>query len=770
MGFVVRLEGTLFEGINDQNIVSQFLNLNQMLAVLGKDLGSRLGLWCTFHRRKIDFSRDLSFKTQFTRQFYDKYMAKFNKKDYFENIYYISGVLKHDDLDDAISEAHELIEKIKTALNEYDPEVLGVYENQNGVMFSEIYEFFGSLINGGFEQIPLNSQDAYTTIASANLHFGNELLEIRAPRRTRYAMLYDLKDFGQTKMMVLNPVLDLPCEFVFTQSFVYIGSIAMQKQIDDQLNKLESVGDLAKSQQTEMIEAKGHLAAGELMFGDYHGALVVYGETPKETVHHAQRCTSRFLNAGGFRFIPATLSAPTTFFSQVPGAKGMPRPFPKATTNLAASFGMYNYAHGKSRGNPIGDGSAIMPLETVAGTLYDFNFHLTDEKTDNIGEKAAGHTLILGKTGTGKTTLQTALLSFAERFDPFIFAVDLDRGMEIWIRALGGSYFALEAGKPTGLNPFQLPDTPKNRDFLYDLVGACLRIQDKELTAEEVNTIKSAVDTVMELDFEHRRFSAMMQIIPETYQENSLRTRLSMWCGEDSRYGWCLDNPTNLFDPEDFWRIGFDCTDILKDNYRPTEPVLAYLFHLKYLMLQKVNRLGGICASIVEEFWHPARYPMTQELILKALKTGRKLGEFMVLVSQSPEDAISVPIFPAIVQQTVTKLLLPNPDAQWEGYSKIGLSQKEFDEFIKLGDKSRTLLIKQSKQSSFAKLALPSEFEDEIAVLSGDAANVYLMQQAMEHCGSERPDDWLPVFQEMRRERKRQRTEKEKGEVTALEM
>ena len=54
-----------------------------------------------------------------------------------------------------------------------------------------------------------------------------------------------------------------------------------------------------------------------------------------------------------------------------------------------------------------------------------------------------------------------------------MFVMDLDRGMEIFIRAIGGSYFALEAGVPTGLNPFQLPDTPGNREFLYSLVGMC---------------------------------------------------------------------------------------------------------------------------------------------------------------------------------------------------------------------------------------------------------------------------------------------------------
>lgn len=80
--------------------------------------------------------------------------------------------------------------------------------------------------------------------------------------------------------------------------------------------------------------------------------------------------------------------------------------------------------------------------------------------------------------------------------------------------------------------------------------------------------------------------------------------------------------------------------------------------------------------SIIEEFWMPANFPMTQSMIKSALKAGRMKGEMMWLTSQSPEDAINCAIFAALVQQTATKILLPNPDAKWEGYKEIGLTEK----------------------------------------------------------------------------------------------
>ncbi|GAL27746.1 ATPase provides energy for both assembly of type IV secretion complex and secretion of T-DNA complex (VirB4) [Vibrio variabilis] len=77
---------------------------------------------------------------------------------------------------------------------------------------------------------------------------------------------------------------------------------------------------------------------------------------------------------------------------------------------------------------------------------------------------------------------------------------------------------------------------------------------------------------------------------------------------------------------------------------------------------------GKLLQTIVEEFWMPANFPLTQEVMKRALKTGRLMNEFMVLSSQSPEDAITCDIFPAIVQQTATKVYLPNPDAEYDAY------------------------------------------------------------------------------------------------------
>lgn len=783
IGLVLKLDGTLFEGINDRIIINQYLNLNTVFSELGKGVEGRLGLWLTLHRRRINFEREMKFHNVFAKQFAKKYMQRFEQGEYFENAYYIAVVLKYTDIDEGKIELHRIKSRLLAGMATYSPEVLSVYflhndekkiklneipdedeqinedeeiirPTEDDILFSEVYEFVGLLANGVQQRIPLSNKDAYTTIAVSDLHFGNEIVEIRCPNQTKFAALYDLKDFGKSKMKALNPLLNLDCEFIFTQSFVYIGRTKAAEKIKAQLNRMEDTGEVFGDEQQDLIDAQNYLSSGSVMFGDYHAALTVYGETAKSADRNSQKVVSAFQGCGAFIWKQANVSAPQTYYSHIFGHKGMPRPFPKSTTNIATSFGMFNYSHGKRHGNPLGDGTSVMPLLTVAGTSYDFNFHFTKEDEDSRGKKIAGHTLILGATGTGKTTLQTALLTFTERFNPYIFALDLDRGMEIWIRAMGGEYFAIETGKPTGLNPFQLPDSEENRSFLYDLVALCGKNEQGTVSAREQEQIKQAVDTLMRVQWEKRNFSNLFACIQDDFtDDNSLKTRLRKWCRDtNGQFAWVLDNETNKFNPDTFYRIGIDLTAILKKDYEPCLPTMMYLFKLKDMLMVRVKQEDGLLATVFEEFWYALKHPVTAEFLVKILKTDRKLGGFAVLVTQSPKDAINSENFATIVEQTPTKILLPNPDATYEGnYELVGLTLKQYEEIVKLDLASRTFAIKQGRQWSMAKLDLYG-FNDEIAVLSGTSANLVKMQEAIAETDNN-PEHWLPVFNKKTRKR-----------------
>ena len=746
----IRLPGMAFESVSAETLENRFDAFNRILSGLALDKGNRLAIWATFRRRRTTFEQTYAFRSKFMQQFSTKYLERFRGIDYYENAFFLTLLLKHDDLSECVTELEELAGSVSKALSVYDPECLTVYEH-NGIMFSETYEFLGELINGVDERMPVTDAAGHEVIPTAWTHFGYDVMELRTDSSTKFATCYDLKDFPQCGWGQFNPLLTMPMEFTLTQSFVFMGTYESQKQIETQIGKLTSVGDKATQQIEELQIAQGDISAREIAFGTYHAALVVYGKTATKAVENGTLMTARSLNECGVRWLQATLSAPITFLSQIPGYSKKPRPIPKSTRNLAASFSMHNYSTGKSRGNPIGDGSALIPLQTVGKGLFNFNFHASRLDEDNTGEKVAGHTLMLGATGVGKTTTQLAMIGFLERFEPKIFALDLDRGMEIFIRNLGGAYFPLKAGVPTGLAPFELPDTPQNRQFLYSLVRACGKDINGKTTAEDNHKIKIAVDAIYQLEnIEDRIFSRLLENISDDGLPNSLATRLSKWCyAADGEYAWALDNvPKTMMDVSTQHRIGFDVTDFLKPNYEPTEPVLAYLFHLKNLMQAR----GGLLVTIVEEFWLPARYQVTRDLILKSLKTGRKIEEFVMLISQSPEDALNCEIVSEILQQTATKIYLPNPDAKWESYEKCNMTRREFDQYKRLEKESRTFLIKQSHQSAFAMLDLHG-MSDELAVLSGSTDNIGIWEDVWNEYGPDL-DTVMPIFHERRKGKK----------------
>jgi type IV secretion system protein VirB4 len=761
---VIAFDGINFEAISDNHLESDFDALNLAYTELAKDKAGRLQFYTYQLRRKIEVDTQYEFDNQFCQKFSEEYLKRFNDKDYYNNLFYIALVMKYEsDLEAGLDDIQNLNYRILSTLSKYQPRILKVYQNKYGILSSEVLEFFYEILNGEKPVggvVPLTPSPAYEILPSANLHFGHEILQMKGDVKNRFACLQDLKDFPNSTHLGLfdSASLALPFEYNLVQSFVSLAPAKALTRIERQANQMRSADDKAVHQRDELQEAQGQITSGKQILGEYHASLVVFGDTLEQAVNNMNEANASFSNKAGAVFKKASVSAPATFFSQFPTYRYKPRPMLKTSRNLASTFSLHNYSTGKVYGNPLGDGSAVMPLETVAKTLYNFNFHFTNIDENNVGEAVAGHTLILGATGTGKTTLQSAMTVFVQRFNPAMFVLDKDRGMDIFIRALDGDYFAIEENVPTGINPFQFNDGPRLRDFLNTLVIACATDKNNECTSEEQNQIKLAVDTVMSLPFEFRRMSAILQSLPDR-GGNSLYARLVKWCTTDEygqgAYAWVLDNPVNLFNPDDFKIVGFDVGSILKENYQPTEPLLACLLYIKTEVAKRHNLL----LTVVEEFWLPLKYKTPREMILDVLKTGRKRLEFMLLVTQSPEEAVQSEIFPAIIQQTPTKILLPNPDAEYQnaqggGYIRVGLTEKEFAILKSLNPQSRIFLVKQGQQSSFAKLDLYG-FSDEISVLSSTKENVELLDDILSRF-EERPksDVWLPIFYQARKDKK----------------
>lgn len=760
---IVKCRGVPFEAVSGTELDAQYDSLNSVMLALGKRTGSRLGAWVYWDHYETTFDAEYHFHYKWLSDFHRKYMQRFNGRSMFDNDFYIAFTLKpfrNDSLEETIREMEEVQTMVLEGMRRYECEPLTTYEH-NGHLFSQIYEFLSYLNDGIWQRTPVTAQPAYKVIGTSSIYHGYKLMETRFTNGgRRFSTLYDLKDFPHpTKRGLMNPLLKVEFPFLLCFSFTFLLSTEAVGLINQALNKMRSAGDEAEEQQAELEEAKGSIMAGEVIFGELHGALVVHGATEKQAEDRGTHATTTMTGQCGASWVPALLSAPETRLSLFPGnLKRRPRPMPKTTRSLCGVFSLNTYSVGKAKGNPIGDGTAVLPVENMARGAYSFNFHYSRPDVDERGQKLAAHLLLLGATGVGKTTMQTTKISMLDRWGFNLFALDKDGSMKGCIEAHEGTYFELRNGEPTGLNPFQIPDTEFNRAFLYDLVASCGADGASRLKAADNRRVKEAVDAVFELPWEHRRFSTLLQSVPEPANgsEDGLRRRLEQWCFDDGRgnggrFAYALDNPVNKFNWEQFSKIGFDVTDFLVEGHPATEPILSYLLHLKTLM-QRFR--PGLLVTVVEEFWLPASYPTTAKQIEEVLRVGRRRDEFIMLVSQMPTDASRSPLMPVILEQTATKLYLPNDEAAYRtpdghGYHHF-LTETEFQNFKKLDKYSRKYMIKQGSQSCIAKLDLTG-LEDYIAVLAMAKDDFPFLEQAKAKVGRH-PDDWIPLYLELRRQ------------------
>lgn len=767
---VVKIAGYPYELADDSDLYSKYNLFRNYLVSAGKDMAGQLGLWTYLDKREIVVNDSYKSQNHFIQRFTSKYMERFKSGGrYYEAFYYIALVYNHSQssIEDGIkklSAVLQMSEKMCGSLG------LSVLKTTNYI--NESANFVSWLINHQNFNIPLVEDPIYKVVGNSERMFGYDISLIRNTNDTqdKYCVSYTLRAFpAKIKPGALDFILTIPCELTFTQSYIYTRQLTSIAIIDGQENKITSTNTAVDEEMVALNAVKNLVQNGEIFLGDYHGVIAVYGKTAKEAYDNAITVESAF-SAAGYVLLRATEEQETVFISSLPDAKKRPLNTVRSTSTLADQFSLHNFSVGKRTGNPMGDGSAMMPVETLQGGIHYLSTTDSDPIKDVTGEPEAGHGLFLGRTGAGKTTLQATLTSFVDRFNPMLFGIDFKQSMRLPMMMMGAEYFVLREGEFTGINPFQLDEVKmatddsgnvdtalassireRIRQFLYSWVERIGANSEGGLDDGDSSKLVRAIDAVMELPREERRFSNVL----ESIAASPLRNRLLEFSvesngGRQGRYAWVTDSPKNVFDPLNMDRVAFDTTVILKKqpngkSHPAAEILLATLFFYKDLMKLNPRKKGRWTIFSCEEFWMPANFPLTQEQLKSSLKSGRMEYEMVWLISQQPVDAINCAIFHEINEGVAIRILLPNPAAKWEHYQKINLTRKEFRKLKSLSTTSRTFLIKKSNTSVFGCMDLHG-FDEFLPILSGDKYGVAAAEEIIQRIGSKDPNDWIPIF------------------------
>ena len=650
--------------------------------------------------------------------------------------------------EDAIRVMDEKTALVQRVLRGFDPVLLGS-ERRNGRDYSQVAEFLGYLVNGFWRSVPVHAGPLYRTLPTSRLSFGADKLEIRNGENKRFAAFVDIHEYADAvEPGVLNALLYERSEFIETQSFSILPRREAMRALELQRDQLIASDDVVASQVAEMDVALNELGDGQFCMGEYHYSLVVFGEDVADAGRRAAQAIGAVGEACSLQMRPVDLVADAAWFAQMPGNwQWRPREAKLSSRAFAALASGHNFPRGKRDGNPWGE--ALVLLRTPSGQPFYLNLHKSPEDEDSADKKHPGNTLIIGSTGVGKTTLVMLLLALTRKWNPAprLVLFDLDRGSEIALRALGGRYFTLEAGKPTGCNPLQREPTPARIQFWEQLLRTCIHTPTLPLLPADERAIADAVRSVAMMPKHLRRFSTVRQNLP-TAGENSLYERLGRWC-KGGALGWVFDEADDrLTDLMDATAIGFDTTEFL-DLPEVRTPIMLYLLDV---MGELVN--GERLIYVISEFWKALDNEIFSDFAKQKQKTIRKQNGLGIFDTQSPSDVLRHSIGRTMVEQSVTKIFLANPEAMHDEYVEgFGLTEAEYDIVKGLSARGgRSFMVKQGNSSAICELDL-SGMEDFVTVLSATTDNVALLDGIRERVGDD-PKAWLPLLLDAVRERK----------------
>jgi type IV secretion system protein VirB4 len=751
---VWKIAGIAFEAADPVDILVRHNGFNQLVRSFG---GGQLAIWTSRVRRQVSDHFTTPYDNPFCQSLAERYYASFAGYRMMANELYLTLIYRPNrtklgrlfnraatrTLDDIRRAQHEAVRimgelaaQVESSLKPYDPTALGVYLKGAG-RYSGALEFLGYLVNGVWEPVPVPSAPIREALPTSRLFFGGERIEIRAPNRSRYGALLDLKDYPEdTEPGILNGLLYGDYEYIESQSFTILDKPGAKEALERQRNQLIAAEDVAASQIAAMDQALDDLVNGNFVLGEYHYSLAVLGDTPEQVNQNIAKARTCLADAG-FQTALVDLVADAAWFAQLPcNWRYRPREAKLTSRNFCGLASLHNFATGKRDGNPWGE--AVTIVKTPSGQPLYINFHVTPEKADSLDEKALANVQIIGQAGAGKTVIELFLLSMAMKYGITAMVFDKDRGTEIAIRAMGGTYVTLRRGEPTGFNPFQLEPTEANIDFWERLVRK-LVAADEPLSAKEEMEISRAVREVARMAPSLRRLSTVRQLLPSV-GENNLYARLAKWC-VGGRLGWVLDNPADRIDLTANTLFGFDDTELLDDPEVST-PVTMYLLYLTESLID-----GRRFIYVMTEFWKRLGDAVFTDFAKNKQKTIRKQNGLGIFDTQSPADVLSSDIARALVEQTATFLFLPNPRADHDDYvNGFKLSEAEFNIVRNLGENSRMFLVKQGQRSAIGKLDLAG-LSDILDVLSGTTDNVELLDEIRAGTGDD-PSRWLPVFHE----------------------
>jgi len=582
----------------------------------------------------------------------------------------------------------EVVGFLRSSFAEMNPRLLGA---ESG----ELLGFLGALNIGQERTLFAKSRFGVIAedVANTRVTFqGRGFMLNDGTAGKRFGTSFAIKTYPAKTSCTMFDELNLPVDMVVTHSFSPVNSNIMASRIKRQQRLMKASDDGAISLAEELVDALDDLESKRLSFGDHHMTVTVFAET-EEKLENIAAEVRNIAASEGVNLVNESSAARTHYFAQHPGNGQMrSRKAAITNTNFADLAALHRGQLGKP-GDKVPWGKPITLFPTPERSGFLFNYH---EKGQPDNEPTGGHTLILGRPGSGKSVLSAFLMTQARRCDARVFVFDYRAGMEMAVRANGGRYSAIKAGEATGLNPLRTEIDGRGQAWVSDWLATLLHRADKPLSPIQINRIQEVVrQNAGASDAALRNWQDLASLFVAGADEGDLFERIQEWTA-DGRYGWIFGQSSEDTFSLEGDVVGFDLTAILdSESEKERMAVLSYLFR----RVERVIEDRKPTLIIIDEAWKALDNPYFADRLSNWLVTARKQNAVVVMMTQYASQLEKTRTGKTIIEAVPTQLLLPNIRASASDYTMLGLSEKELSVLLGTGSNSRLALVRDDQGS-----------------------------------------------------------------------
>ena len=634
------LRAQLFNQIRDPNVVMRFYMV----------------------RDAADENTDYEFHQATLQKIYNKWRGQGLK--IFLNSYYIVLSVSGNDSRAKLNQYGNYIESILAA---YKPTVLKNNSRDN------MARFFGRILSPISKPEPKfadNNISALTTVDDVDF-LKNGLVRYTSGGNQSFAAMISFKispDYLDEEFF--DTVSTIQTEMICMNAFHIMGNAQVETAIKQRLSTVKDETNSTEEQISQAQSVMDENVSGNQTMVNYYPLFVIFGATQQDLekyIDEFKKISASF----GISPIVETFASQVSWFAQIPGFDVFPRSFKLLSRAAAVTIPMSTQPRGVENSD-WGQGPLVV-FPTAQGTPYQFQFHVSDKPA------AVAHTLTIGPTGGGKTTLFSFLIAQSLRHPKLkAFFFDRNKGAEIFTLATGGKYITMQGKEKstsankveqsflTHLNPLKMPDSVANRAFLrrwFSIISG----QNDAISADEIARAVS-----VNFDYLSDNDRLLKNLWESCFSSSgNMRPALKKWV-DPLQYGDIFNETSDTLDLQSRLTT-FDFTEILQDEVL-APAVISYILH----RINNITVSGGNPSLImIDETAPMLENKMFRDNFIAGLQEGRKNRQAYMAAFQRANVLDKLGIGDVVRGQAQTVLFFRNPAADANDYAHWNLNPLE---------------------------------------------------------------------------------------------